>query len=122
MKFIVSKLGKKAVSVICALAVLLSVVSVAFGTLATNGSATVEPYTVNVDTAPAIPVFSLTQVDLKTAVEVVFVGDTDATAGSDITWTLLEGGEKKLTLSEDGILTAYKSGTYKITATYGGHF
>lgn len=63
MKFIVSKLGKKAVSVICALAVLLSVVSVAFGTLATDGSDSVAPYTVNVDTAPAIPVFSLTEVD-----------------------------------------------------------
>ena len=72
MKFIVSKLGKKAVSVICALAVILSVVSVAFGTLATGGSESVVPYTVDVDTAPAIPVFSLTQVDLKSAASLCF--------------------------------------------------
>ncbi len=119
MKFIVSKLGKKAVSVICALAVILSVVSVAFGTLATGGSESVVPYTVDVDTAPAIPVFSLTQVDLKSAVEVVFAGDNSATKGSDITWTLLEGGPNVLTLSEGGVLEAYKSGTYKIKAETG---
>lgn len=32
---------------------------------------------------------------------------------------MLEGGEKTLTLSEDGQLTAYKSDTYKITAVVG---
>ncbi|MBR3960763.1 MAG: hypothetical protein IKK13_00955, partial [Clostridia bacterium] len=120
MKFIVSKLGKKAISIICALSIILSVVGVAFGTFASGGSeAAFGVYTVNADTAPAIPMFSLTQVDLAKTVEVKFAGDSAATKGEDITWTLLEGGENILTL--DGtVVTAYKSGVYKLKAEAGG--
>lgn len=119
MKFIVSKLGKKAVSIICVLSILLSVVGVAFGTFASGGSeAAYGIYTVDADTAPAIPMFSLTQVDLAETVEVKFAGDTSAVSGADITWTLLEGGESDISI-EGAVIFAQKSGTYKIKAESG---
>ncbi len=99
---------------------LLSAVGVGFGVLADETDAVVQ-YTVNADTSPAIPMFAGTKVNLDN-VDVLFAGETEATDGALITWTLADGYSSKEIGQNGNEISAFAKGTYKITATYGGHF
>ena len=118
MKHVTQKFPRKALSIICALAILLSCVSVSFSAVAeTPVDAT--QYVVDADKSPAIPMFAGTKIDLNN-VSVLFKDDETATPGSEITWAL--GGDygQNLVLGEDGYLTAFLKGNeYKIKATAG---
>ena len=118
MKHLTKLFGKKALSVVCAIAIILSAVSVSFGVLAAE-TYSADHYVVNANTSPALPLFAGTMVDLNN-VDVIFEGDTEATDAAEITWAL--GGDygKKLILDSNGVITAnLKGNDYKITATAG---
>lgn len=118
MRHVTQIFSRKALSIICALAIMLSCVSVGFSAVAET-PADAAQYIVDADKSPAIPMFAGTKIDLNN-VSVLFKGDEAAIAGADITWTL--GGDygQNLILGDDNSLTALLKGNeYKITATAG---
>ncbi len=118
MKHMTQLFGKKALSIICVIAIILSAVSVSFGALATETNDATH-YVVNANTSPALPLFAGTKVDLDN-VDVIFSGDEAATNSAEITWALEADYGKNLSLDSENVLTALKKGnTYKVIATAG---
>lgn len=110
MNFLIKKFSKKVLSIVCAIAILISVVSIAFSTLANTEDA-VDPYTVRLS-SPAIPMTSLTKIDLNN-IDVEFT-EGNITDGTNIDWAI----EEKSGISLDGTsLSVLKKGVYKVYAT-----
>ena len=107
MRFIMKHMSKKMLSVILALMILLSAVSVAFSALAQE-----VPYVVTMG-KPAIAMQSGYTLDLN-KINVMF-GDTEV-PGDEITWTAEENSAIKFD-SAAKTVTVFKSGTYILTAT-----
>ncbi|MBR3960615.1 MAG: hypothetical protein IKK13_00180, partial [Clostridia bacterium] len=112
MNFILTKLGKKAISLICAAAILISCITVGFGSLA-GENAPVAPYTVDMS-SPAIPMTALTRISLDN-IDVIFPGDITATDGTEIDWAA-DASASIIRLSGTD-LVAYAKGVAKLTAT-----
>lgn len=112
MNFILKKLGKKAISLICAAAILISCITVGFGSLA-GENAPVAPYTVDMS-SPAIPMTALTRISLDN-IDVIFPGDTIATDGTEIDWAA-DASASIIRLSGTDLL-AFAKGVAKLTAT-----
>ncbi len=110
MRFIMKHMSKKMLSVILALMVLLSAVSVAFSAIA---GAPAEPYVVT-NSKPAIAMLSGLKLDL-TKISVEFDED-EIIPGDEITWTVTPNSA--LLFDEaNAALTVFKPGSYVVTAT-----
>lgn len=116
MKQIVNRFGKKALSAVLALAVILCSITATSSVFAEDNSAT-EPYNVYWR-SPAIPMYEKTSLDLN-SVDVQLTQDGSLTKGSQITWEL----DPSVTdaILEDGKLSVFSAGKYKLTATNGNN-
>ncbi len=116
MKQIVNRFGKKALSAVLALAVILCSITATLSVFAEDNSAT-EPYNVYWR-SPAIPMYEKTSLDLN-SVDVQLTQDGSLTKGSQITWEL----DPSVTdaILEDGKLSVFSAGKYKLTATNGNN-
>lgn len=110
MRFIMKHMSKKMLSVILALMVLLSAVSVAFSAIA---NAPAEPYVVT-NSKPAIAMLSGLKLDL-TKISVEFDED-EIIPGDEITWTVTPNGAL-LFDEQAATIAVFKPGAYTITAT-----
>ncbi len=102
------KFSKKLLSVVLALCVVLTTLSVAFTALADESSGSV--YTVTQE-SPAIPMTAKTKINVAD-VEVVF-NDTTTVNGAQLTWS----SDSLSTYYEDGYIVARGIGTTKFTVT-----
>ncbi len=110
MRFIMKHMSKKMLSVILALMVLVSAVSVAFSAIA---NAPAETYVVT-NSKPAIAMLSGLKLDL-TKISVEFDED-EIIPGDEIAWTVTPNGAL-LFDEQAATLTVFKPGAYTITAT-----
>ncbi len=111
MHFIVKRMSKKVLSVVLALMVLLSAVSVAFSALAGAAEPTAELFAVT-SVKPAIPMALDSTISLNN-VKVEFAAD-EFIPGADITW--INENEELVYDSEANTLKANAEGTFKIQA------
>ena len=108
MNVMLRRIGKKALSVVCALAVVLSVLSVQLWSVAGE-----EIYYIE-DNAPAIPMTVLTKTDLgKIAVKF----DDTYRYGDDVQWSTASSGLK---IDDSGYLSVFSVGIFPVTAEYNG--
>lgn len=104
--------GRKVLSVLCAIAIILSVATVAFSTLAGTGSTVYEIS----PSAPAIPMTAWTKVDLEN----IAVKFTDGYKnGEGVTWAVDASVSADALKIDGNYLVAYTKGAYKLTASYG---
>ncbi len=111
MNYIVKKLSKKAISLICVVAIMLSAITVTFTTMAADNKE-VKPYVVKT-TSPAIPLTAYSKIDLNN-IDVEFTEGL-ATDGTEIDWSIAPT-ETSLELVGTE-LTMFQEGVYEITAT-----
>ncbi len=109
MRFIMKHMSKKMLSVILALMILLSAVSVAFSAIANAAAA---PYVVTME-KPAIAMQSGYTLDLN-KINVEF--GVEEVPGDEITWEVEPDGAVKFN-SAASTVTVLKAGTYTLTAT-----
>ncbi len=114
MKSVFKQISKKAVSVVLALAVILSSLTVMMSAFAEPAEQVVEPYFVS-DGAPAIPMFAGKIVKLN-ELEIEF-SDGTVKAGDTLDWKIVDGSNVKI-LGQ--MLNAVDTGITKLTASYVG--
>ena len=112
MKSFLKRISKKTVSVILALAVILSSVTVMMAVFAEPTAQSTEPYFVS-DGSPAIPMFKDKVVDLSNVL--IELADGSVIAATDATWEVASGTNVKKLGDK---LWAMATGITEFTVTY----